>query len=85
VRSLVISKLSASLVITNFSVHRSLIVPIFNAYPLRSASPEILSGCNKVAYHFRFGKYFDFKDWEKAINIKSQSTVLKKEVRPILV
>jgi hypothetical protein len=61
VGSLAIYKLSVVLVISNFSILRSLIKPIFNAYPLRSA------------------KYFDFTDWEKAINIKSQAKVIRKE------
>jgi hypothetical protein len=54
------SKLSASLTILDLQVVRSLIIPIFNAYPLRSA------------------KYFDFKDWEKAIEINSQAQVVSK-------
>lgn len=54
------SKLSASLRIRELQLLISLIIPIFKAYPLRTA------------------KYFDFKDWEKAIEIKSQAKVLRK-------
>lgn len=60
VGNLLTSKFSATLAFTNFKILRALIIPIFNAYPLRSA------------------KYFDFKTWEEAINIKSQAKILKK-------
>lgn len=46
----------ASLTFNDFSFLTCFIIPIFNAYPLRTC------------------KYLDFKDWEKAINIKNQAT-----------